>query len=375
MSLWTPEVIHVPDGGSGIDPLLEAVPARPAVFAIWPREGSPYLARTALLRRRLLRLLRERAAPSRLLNLRSVAARIEFRLTASWLETNLVFHEAARRYFPDSYLKLMKLRMPPYVKIVLSNPFPRSHVTTRLGGSHALYYGPFRTRTSTEEFESQFLDLFQFRRCQEDLEPSPSHPGCIYGEMNMCLRPCQQVVSVEEYRSETERVTEFLSTGGRSLLDAAVHARDQLSGELDFEEAARQHKRVEKIQQVLKLRDELVRDIDRLNGVAVTPSVEPECVELWFVLAGCWQPPYRFGFEITGGRTVSMDHRLREIADSLQPRKVTRGERQEHLALLARWFYSSAHDGEWLPFDDIQTLPYRRVVNAISRVLHPPDPD
>jgi excinuclease ABC subunit C len=371
MTLWTPEVIEVPDGGAGIDALLDATPARPAVFAVWPREGSPYLARTALLRRRLHRLLRERAHPSRLLNLRSVAARIEYRLTASWLETNLVFHEAARLHFPETYLKLMKLRMPPYVKIILSNPFPRSHVTNRLSGSPALYYGPFRSRNSAEQFESQFLDLFQMRRCQEDLEPSPSHPGCIYGEMSMCLRPCQQVVSADEYRSETERVTEFLSSDGRSLLDTAVHARERLSGELDFEEAARQHKRVEKIQQVLKLRDELARDIARLNGVAVTPSVELECVELWFVLAGCWQHPLRFGFEVADGKTVSMDHRLHEIAESIEPRKLARSERQEHLALLARWFYSSTRDGEWLPFDSLETLPYRRLVNAISRVVHP----
>src|SRR5512145_1135991 len=152
MPLWTPEVIPVPDGGTGLDALLETVPAQPAVFAVWPREGSPYLARTTLLRRRLHRLLRERAHPSRLLNLRSVAARIEYRLTASWLETNLVFHEAARLHFPETYLKLTKLRMPPYVKIVLSNPFPRSHVTNRLSGAHALYYGPFRSRNSAEQF-------------------------------------------------------------------------------------------------------------------------------------------------------------------------------------------------------------------------------
>jgi hypothetical protein len=37
---------------------------------------------------------------------------------------------------------------------------------------------------------------------------------------------------------------------------------------MDFEEAARQHKRLEKIDGVLRLKDELVTDIDRLHGVA-----------------------------------------------------------------------------------------------------------
>ena len=183
--------------------------------------------------------------------------RIEYWLTGSAFESSVVLYEQARRHFPDTYLDLMKLRMPPYVKIVLANEFPRSHITTHLAQSAGLYFGPFRSRASAERFEAQFLDLFQMRRCQEDLVPSPDHPGCIYGEMGMCLRPCQQVVGAAEYGHEVARVTEFLRTDGHSLLDAIAHSRDRLSEEMLFEEAARQHKRYEKVQEVLKLRDEL----------------------------------------------------------------------------------------------------------------------
>ena len=111
-------------------------------------------------------------------------------------------YELARRHFPKTYLDLLNLRMPTYVKLVLTNEFPRSQLTTHLGRAPALYCGPFRSRASAEKFESQFLDLFQMRRCQEDLVPSPEHPGCIYGEMGMCLRPCQQVVGRDEYLHE-----------------------------------------------------------------------------------------------------------------------------------------------------------------------------
>ena len=368
MTLWTPEIIEAGSNLPALDAALETVPNRSAVFLIRPREGSPYLARTALLRRRLLRLLSERPQPSRMLNLRAVVSRVEYRLTASWLETSLVFYEQARRNFPDSYVRLMRLRKPPYVKIILSNSFPRSQVTTRLAGARALYYGPFRSRPAAEQFESQFLDLFQMRRCQEDLQPSPSHPGCIYGEMNMCLRPCQQVVSVEEYQGEVNRVLEFLSMDGRSLVEVVSRARDRLSEEMNFEEAARQHKVTEKIEQVLKLRDELARDIDRLNGVAVTASVSPGAVEFWFLLKGCWQPPCRFSLEAAGSNTVSLDRRLRETAASLRPARISQRDREDHLALLARWRYASWTDGEWLPFDHVDDVPYRKLVRAISRV-------
>src|SRR5690242_18719613 len=112
-----------------LDRALEALPASPAVFLLWPREGEPYLSKTALLRRRLLRLLREREKPSRLLNLRGTVRRIEYQLTGSAFESSVVLYEQARRHFPERYTEVLKLRLPPYLKIVLSNEFPRSHIT------------------------------------------------------------------------------------------------------------------------------------------------------------------------------------------------------------------------------------------------------
>jgi len=365
MPLWSPEVI---DADGSLDVEIGAVRNRPAIFAIHPREGPPYLGRTAVLRRRLLRLLGPRSASSRMLSLREVTLRVEYQITASWLEANLLFLEIARKHHPEAYRSVMRLRMPTYLKVGLSNAFPRCYLSTRLAGSRGLWCGPFRSRAAAGQFMDRFSDLFQVRRCQEDLEPAPDHPGCIYGEMNMCLRPCQQVVGSEEYASEVERVTQFLSTDGRSLMDAVTRARDGLSREMRFEEAARLHKQLESIQQVVRLRDDLARDIDGLDGVAVTASVAEGCVELWFMLAGCWLPPVRFRVEAAGDKAVSLDRRLRDLVGELRRPELTVRERQDHLAVLARWYYSSYRDGEWLAFDGPANVPYRKLVRAISRV-------
>ena len=362
--------IVIADDLAGLDQAIEALPNSPAVFALWLREGEPYLSKTALLRRRLLRLLKEREKPSRLLNLRHTVRRIEYWLTGSAFESSVVLYEQARRYFPGNYLDPIKLRMPPYVKIVLANEFPRSHITTHLTQGAGLYFGPFRSRASAERFEGQFLDLFQMRRCQEDLKPAPEHPGCIYGEMSMCLRPCQQVVGAAEYGHEVARVTEFLSTGGRSLLDSIAHSRDRLSEEMQFEEAARQHKRYEKVVDALKLRDDLACDVDHLNGVAIARSAAADAVEMWFVRDGAWQRPQRFGFEVREGKPVSLDRQLRETFAAVEPRKLTQRERREYLALLARWYYSTWRDGEWVGFESYDDIPYRKLVHAVSKAAH-----
>jgi len=106
-------VIEVTGDLASLDAAIATLPNSPAVFALWPHEGEPYLSKTALLRRRLLRLLKEREKPSRLLNLRHTVRRIEYWLTGSAFESAVVLYEQTRRHFPESYLDLLSLRMPP----------------------------------------------------------------------------------------------------------------------------------------------------------------------------------------------------------------------------------------------------------------------
>ncbi len=342
---------------------LDSIPDRPAVFLLWAAEGKPYLARTALLRRRLRRLISERDRVSRVLNLRGVAERIEYWPTGSQLESSLVFLELAQQWFPDDWPRLTRLRPPAFVRLTLDNAFPRTMITTRLG--RGLYYGPFASRAAAERFENEMLDLFQIRRCEENLEPRADHPGCIYGEMNRCLRPCQEAVSADEYRGEVFRVEQFLRSGGASLADSAATARDNASAAMQFEEAERMHQRLERIAQVRGLSGDLARSVDRLAGVAITPSAEHGAVDLWFLLGGCFEDHVRFELSAAIDGARSMDHRVREAVASLKPHGAPN---LEHLSILMRWYGSSWRDGEWLSFDSLEQLPYRKLVNAIGRV-------
>ncbi|MFN7926033.1 MAG: hypothetical protein U0Q16_38400 [Bryobacteraceae bacterium] len=237
-----------------------------------------------------------------------------------------------------------------------------------VGNAKNAFFGPFPSRAAADLFESQVLDYYQLRRCQEDLAPSPDHPGCIYGEMLKCLRPCQDAVTAEEYASEAKRVGEFLASRGHALIDSIEAARDRASQDLDFEEAARQHARLEKAWQTVRLAGDLAAEITHLHGVAVTASTAAQEVLLWFLREGCWLEPRPFSIAPGTGKPVSMDTRLREMSAALETPKLSLTQRQEHVSLLAKWFYSSWRDGEWLSCESFDALPYRKLVNAISRV-------
>ncbi len=353
---------------SAADPDLEAVPEAPGVFLLRFAQGNPYLGRSANLRRRLKRLLQPKKPAARLGNLRAMTRQVAYQPTGSAFESTLLLYDLARRYLPDSYRRYLKLRPTPLIKVHLGNRFPRTYISSRLTRGRALFFGPFLNRVTAEKFENAFLDLFKIRRCREELLPDPSHPGCIYGEMDMCLRPCQAQVSDEQYQAEVGRVLEFLESGGKSLVRQVEQARDQASTQLQFEEAARHHRLLDKVRDALKLKDDLARDLEQLFGVVVQSSVEAEAVDLWVLYKGFFLRKRTFRYAPQGGRPVSLDRRLREELMDLTPATGTNALRSDHLAILRRWYYSSWRAGELVQFDRMDRIPYRRLVNAISRV-------
>jgi hypothetical protein len=283
-----------------------------------------------------------------------------------------------RHYFPDSYRRRLRLRPPMLVKLIWQNEYPRCYLTRRLAKGLSLYFGPFPSRATAEKFMQSFLDLFLIRRCVETIRPDPAHPGCIYGEMKMCLRPCQAATTVEAYRAESARVREFLETQGLSLTRPLEAAREQAAADMEFERAAEIHKRLDKVKAALDfpelaVKGGLAADLERLHGIVVQRSPHlsgvAQSVELFPVYRGFLLPQITFSLAMDAetGKPVSLDSRLREVLSKtpLEPH----GRRWEQLALLSRWFYRGTRTGEFVGFESYDKLPYRRIVNAIGRVV------
>jgi len=278
-------------------------------------------------------------------------------------------YNLARLYFPDDYPARLRLRLPWFVGITGNDAFPRLMASNRIPRKAGPLFGPFSSRDAAQRYEQDVLGLFQIRRCTEILMPHPEHPGCIYGEMNQCLRPCQCVVTKEEYASEAGRVAEFLATNGKNRIAALSAARDRACNDTDFEQAALIHKRIESVKAAAAARDEAVAEVREFNGVALTRGIETRCFRLWPMLAGYWQEPITLKFSAEESRSQSIDHELRErLTESLKEAEAN-GRRVEDLAIFSRWYYSSWRDGQWFPFRSLPDLNYRRLVREISNMV------
>ncbi len=363
------------DAAHAEEEFFPTLPARPAVCLIEPREekAEPFLIRTQNLQRRLQRLLGPVDPASKRLNLRDFARGIRYRLTGSRFEQMLTYYQQARRLFPKRYRNLMRLRPPAVLKVNLRNAYPRCYVTRKMqldqdgapsGGS---YYGPFPSRRAAEAFAERMLDLFKVRRCQIKIRRDPAFPGCIYSEMKMCLAPCFAGCTKEEYDVEVNRLVQFLETSGGSLRAAFEEEREKASEQLDFERAASLHKKVEKLDEVLRGEPEITRRIQDLHAVILQRAAEEQTIGVYAVRGGRLAEPFFLRFAEIASQPRSAEHIFRDYLES--PVNAKNGDLAEDLSLVSRWFYSNPREGEI--FFREKDWPYRRILRACSRLLAP----
>jgi excinuclease UvrABC nuclease subunit len=366
------------EAGPEPDSYLENLPRCSAVFALFPasREGepaAPYLGRTHDLRRRLLRLLSRPKQLSKMLNLRELTRRVEYQLVGSAFESTWLLYQLNRQYFPQQYRERMRLKAPALLKLKMQNRFPRCYPARHLVNDGSLYYGPFPSLAAADRFAGEFLDFFKIRRCVEELNPDPAHPGCIYSQLRMCLAPCFAGCTDSEYQAEVHRVVEFLDSGGRSLLALLEEERNRASESLEFEQASKTHARIEKLNELLRQLPAVVRNVRDLHAVMVLPAAEEKAVVFFRIAGGEIRGPSTLSLDENVSNPVPLDRQLHALMESLGGGKVATAEAalssEEHLALLARWYYSSFRQGELVMLKPDQALPHSRLIRICRKVL------
>jgi excinuclease ABC subunit C len=392
---------------------LAELPASPAVFSLgFGERREPYIARTANLRRRLQRMLAPEGALSRRLQLLPFVREIAWAPYGSEFEASLLLYREIVSAFgtkdPAQIRKRMRLRPPAYLRMALENDFPRLFATNRYVRSAAdRSFGPFPTRAAAERACDALLDLFQLRRCVEDLQPFPEHPACPYFEMKKCLAPCNQSCTPDRHRAEADAVFDTLRTHGKSLLSSLERERAAASEALEFETAAAIHQRYEKTEAALAELPESVRLLSELAAVIVQPSADPGEVALFQLTRHGLAGPVgyatvgmRLHNEQSGSSSLyshpmalaavplepspttspvdTLEHRLEKALTSLEalaPSRPSTSQIEDHLALFARWCFRpvAKRTGEAVFADPDgprtgNTIPHKTLLRAISRV-------
>ena len=413
---------HLPFTPAAASEILRQIPTLPGVFALRGERATdqPYLTRAADLRRRLTRLLAPpepsagAPAPSKRLNLSQRVHSIEWTVTGSEFESLLLLYDASAALFtPAEARRRLRLHTPYFLRLTLEHEHPRVYSTNRLSRrALARTYGPFPSRAQAERFCDAVLDLFKLRRCYEDLEVHPAHPGCAYGEMKKCMAPCNTACTPAEYTAEAAAVEAFFTTHGESMLAGIAAEREKASADMEFEAAAQAHERYTKVKAAAALADELIRSADTLRAVivqraAALPNSEngredAQEAAVFLLESGCLYGPQRLS--TLGVRAVKEQTSVGSslFAQPLMLQAVPLGDAQttpesspevraeavlklleqrvqpladvailsDHLSLLRRWYYrpEKQRAGElFLPNPD-GSWPLRRILRGAARM-------
>jgi hypothetical protein len=176
-------------------------------------------------------------------------------------------------------------------------------------------------------------------------------------------------------------------------------ARDQASAGLEFETAAAMHAQLEKLKPLVSQLPEIVHRLDRLAGLMIQPSSQPDAVTFFRIQSGCLSDPITFSVKQDAApgaidnrqsaigndsgtpshqsqtanrkpaKPHSMESRVAEALAAVPAPSCSRQVTMEHLAILKRWYYRSSKLGEIFFAEENGELPMRRIVRGISRVF------
>ena len=171
------------------------------------------------------------------------------------LEANLI-----KEYRPRYNIALRDDKSYPYIKVTVTEPFPRVYVTRQLVNDGSRYFGPYTDVGAMRRALNVVKRIFTVRSCRYDLpNVAPDRP-CLDYHIGRCKAPCVLLQSQAEYRAMIDEVILFLD-GRADEVMRRVKERIQLAAEsLDFERAA-------------ELRD-VLQHLERMEEPTVVLEVE-----------------------------------------------------------------------------------------------------
>jgi excinuclease ABC subunit C len=195
---------------------------------------------------------------------------IDFVTTNNELEAILLENNLIKAHQPRYNVLLRDDKTYPYLKVTMSEDFPRVVFTRRLDRKKGdLFYGPFFAGTARRLLKL-VADQFKLRSCDLEIVDGKSAlpRPCLYYDMHQCLGPCVVgLTSRELYGEMVDDVVLFLG-GKRKELQDRLTERMYRAAEGENFELARYYR-------------DLIRTVERVQAEQQVASAESEDVDVW----------------------------------------------------------------------------------------------
>jgi excinuclease ABC subunit C len=195
---------------------------------------------------------------------------IDFVTTNNELEAILLENNLIKAHQPRYNILLRDDKSYPYLKVTISEDFPRVVFTRRTDRKKGdLYFGPFFAGTARRILKL-VADQFKLRSCDLDIVDGKSAltRPCLYYDMHQCLGPCVVGLTTRaEYQEMADDVVLFLS-GKSKELQQRLSARMHGAAEHENFELATYYR-------------DLIRTVERIQAEQQVASAGEEDVDVW----------------------------------------------------------------------------------------------
>jgi excinuclease UvrABC nuclease subunit len=284
------------DGAVAVEPPLSdqqlaQVPAKRGVVGLLADGDLPIVLLTAAdIRARLRTRLAQRDPLQRhkTADLREITRRITWKLAHGHLETEMLYLDLARRWWPDDYASMLGWRLGWFVCLDPQAQYPRLVRTHDVPGAGGTCVGPFASGKAAGTFIEIIEDAMGLCRDIRCLRLSPNAPPCPYAQMGKCASVCDGTMSLDDYRKLAARAAGVLA-GDRTYAQELHAAMQSAASELRFEHAGRLKARLQRLGELDKPLYAQARRLEDFRFLCVQPGPTSRSASTFFVQGGQWR--------------------------------------------------------------------------------------
>jgi excinuclease ABC subunit C len=265
---------------------LRAVPEAPGVYLFRDTRGQViYVGKALRLRDRLRSYFTDAyAQTARVAELVRRVYDFEFVTTANEVEALVLECNLIKNYRPRFNIRLKDDKNYLYLKLPVTEDFPRVHYSRRVQNDGAQYFGPYTSAQSLRGTVKSIRQLLPFRTCSDEIFKQGK--VCLDFHIKRCPGPCERRISSEDYKARIHEVALFME--GRS--DVLVRElKDRMEGSanrLDFENAARYRDQLQSIERIADRQKVLTHGRDDQDLIAYARQGGEVFVEVAYVRQG-----------------------------------------------------------------------------------------
>ena len=210
------------------------------------------------------------------------------------LENNLI-----KKYKPKYNILLKDDKTYPYIRVDLKENFPSFKIVRKVKNDGAKYFGPFMLGVSVSDILEIVKEAYLIRPCSSVINTSKPKKECLNYHLGLCLSPCSNKCSKEEYLKNVKKAIDFLS-GNNDEAEKLLTAKMKASA--DNEEFERAVDIREKIKMLSKLKDKKITSISRFISADII-SIKSDgiysSVSVLFVRSGRMSGVITFGIDVS----------------------------------------------------------------------------